>query len=104
MTNSIDQNTNASTITSLLQPTHTVLTVDLARCRNDENRDRWFPFTPEDLAYAQSVCAGCPLAKACLTAGQDNKELGVWGGRYLEKGVELPLPAERRRQRDQRVS
>lgn len=99
MTSTLNRHHGESSIIGLLQPTDTVRTIDLARCRDDQDRDRWFPFSPEDLAYAQSVCADCPLIDACLAAGISHREFGVWGGRYLEKGVAVLLPAERRRLR-----
>lgn len=32
------------------------------------------------------ICAGCPVAKMCFAVGISQKEYGVWGGVYLEKG------------------
>ena len=40
-------------------------------------------FFREDVASQQkalSICAGCPLQKACLSYALDNEEYGVWGG------------------------
>jgi len=32
------------------------------------------------------ICSGCPVAKQCFAVGISQKEWGVWGGIYLEKG------------------
>lgn len=32
------------------------------------------------------ICAECPVAKICFAVGISQKEYGVWGGVYLEKG------------------
>lgn len=34
----------------------------------------------------ESICASCPVAKICFATGISQKEYGVWGGVYLEKG------------------
>lgn len=48
----------------------------------------FFPETPEQLAVARTVCAGCPFTEHCLAealaAGTTD---GVWGGAQLERGV-----------------
>lgn len=48
----------------------------------------FFPTSPEQLAAARVVCAGCPFAEQCLAdalaAGTTD---GVWGGVLLERGV-----------------
>jgi hypothetical protein len=31
-------------------------------------------------------CLDCPVARICFANGVTNKEYGVWGGVYLEKG------------------
>ncbi len=31
-------------------------------------------------------CQDCPVMKMCFAVGISNKEYGVWGGVYLEKG------------------
>ena len=33
-----------------------------------------------------SLCSGCPVAKACFANGVSGKEWGIWGGIYLETG------------------
>lgn len=32
------------------------------------------------------ICQGCPVAKKCFAVGVSQKEWGVWGGIYLERG------------------
>lgn len=32
------------------------------------------------------LCSECPLARTCFAVGISQKEYGVWGGIYLEKG------------------
>jgi hypothetical protein len=34
----------------------------------------------------EKVCASCPVARTCFAVGISQKETGVWGGIYLEKG------------------
>lgn len=33
-----------------------------------------------------AVCAACPVVRQCFAIGITNKEWGVWGGVFLEKG------------------
>ncbi len=32
------------------------------------------------------ICAECPVARICFAVGVSQKEYGVWGGVFLEKG------------------
>jgi hypothetical protein len=34
----------------------------------------------------EKICSECPVAKICFATGISQKEYGVWGGVYLEKG------------------
>lgn len=34
----------------------------------------------------ESICNECPVMKTCFAVGISQKEYGVWGGIYLEKG------------------
>lgn len=34
----------------------------------------------------EKICSECPVAKTCFAVGISQKEYGVWGGVYLEKG------------------
>lgn len=55
----------------------------------------FFPETPEQLAAAQAVCAGCPFTEQCLAqALAVGTTDGVWGGVLLERGA---FVAEKRR-------
>ena len=50
----------------------------------------FFPSTPEQLATAQAVCAGCPLTEQCLAGALAlGTTDGVWGGVLLERGAEV---------------
>lgn len=65
---------------------------------DDVNPEAWFQYlprtahtalvprnpTPRMLArYAETLCAGCPIAAACLTWSVDNEEaVGVYGGMW----------------------
>ena len=33
-----------------------------------------------------SLCSSCPVARECFAVGVSQKEWGVWGGIYLERG------------------
>ena len=52
----------------------------------------FFPDSPEQLALARAVCAGCPFRSDCLAeavaAGTTD---GVWGGVLLERGVVIEV-------------
>lgn len=55
----------------------------------------FFPETPEQLAAAQAVCAGCPFAEQCLAeALAVGTTDGVWGGVLLDRGA---VVAQKRR-------
>jgi hypothetical protein len=44
-------------------------------------------FDNESLRPAiEKICSGCPVASTCFAVGISQKEYGVWGGIYLEKG------------------
>ncbi len=49
--------------------------------------DMFFPATPQQLAVAQTACAGCPLIAECLAGAlRAGTTDGVWGGVLLERG------------------
>lgn len=62
--------------------------------RNDAACDEWevnqfFDKYEEDLELRPQIdeyCNDCPVMRQCFAAGVGNKEYGVWGGVYLEKG------------------
>lgn len=48
----------------------------------------FFSEDPRDVVMAKSICAGCPLAAACLAGALARAEpAGVWGGEELHHGV-----------------
>lgn len=50
--------------------------------------DVWFAQTPAEVELAKSLCRGCPVRAACLSAALERAEpWGVWGGQLLERGV-----------------
>jgi WhiB family redox-sensing transcriptional regulator len=52
----------------------------------------FFPDSPEQLAVARSVCAGCPFRADCLAvAVATGTTDGVWGGVLLERGVVIEV-------------
>lgn len=47
----------------------------------------WFAEGPEELEYAKSLCATCPLRTMCLEGALERAEpWGVWGGEIFEQG------------------
>lgn len=47
----------------------------------------WFAEGPEELEYAKSLCATCPLRTMCLEGALECAEpWGVWGGEIFEQG------------------
>jgi hypothetical protein len=32
------------------------------------------------------ICSGCPVARQCFAVGISQKETGVWGGIYIDRG------------------
>lgn len=69
---------------------------DLASCRGlgyikgGRNRELFsFEEYQENQSYRNvidTLCSHCPIQAACLMAGRENKETGIWGGIYLEDG------------------
>jgi WhiB family redox-sensing transcriptional regulator len=52
----------------------------------------------DDIARAKAVCAGCPVADACLEGAIDRREpWGVWGGQLFANGRILPFKRKRGR-------
>ena len=48
----------------------------------------FFPDSPEQLAAARAVCAGCPFVRDCLAEALAlGTTDGVWGGVLLERGA-----------------
>ncbi|MBB0245299.1 WhiB family transcriptional regulator [Streptomyces alkaliphilus] len=60
----------------------------------------FFAESPEDVEYAKSLCAGCPLKEACLAGAKERREpWGVWGGELFVQGVVVPRKRPRGRPR-----
>jgi WhiB family redox-sensing transcriptional regulator len=49
-----------------------------AACRG-QGTSAWFPSRGESVEVGKEVCAGCPVAAECLTAGMGERH-GIWGG------------------------
>jgi hypothetical protein len=47
-----------------------------------------------------TLCSSCPVARRCFAVGVSQKEWGVWGGIYLEKG-EISREFNSHRSKDQ---
>lgn len=46
-----------------------------------EDPERFFSAEPVDVAFALSICAGCPVREPCLRLALVEPEVfGVWGG------------------------
>ncbi len=61
---------------------------DDAACQ-DWDVNIFFDKYEEDVELRPAVdeyCRDCPVMKMCFAVGVSNKEYGVWGGVYLEKG------------------
>lgn len=60
------------------------LLLDLAdqrrRTRCADDPDLWVSENPAERAHAAVLCGGCELKSACLAAGREGKEFGVYGG------------------------
>ncbi|WP_369056330.1 WhiB family transcriptional regulator [Kineococcus terrestris] len=65
----------------------------------------WFAEKPEDVELAKELCAGCPLAAACLAGALERAEpWGVWGGQLVLAGVVVPRKRPRGRPRKHPVA
>ena len=52
------------------------------------NPDLFFAESPQDVARAKELCAGCPVRAQCLAGALDRGEpWGVWGGELLLRGA-----------------
>lgn len=55
----------------------------------DFDTNLFFDKYEEDVELRPAIddfCSTCPVARMCFAVGVTNKEYGVWGGVYLEKG------------------
>lgn len=61
---------------------------DEAAC-NGYDTNLFFDKYEEEIALRPAIeklCSECPLMKTCFAVGISQKEWGVWGGIYLERG------------------
>ena len=59
-----------------------------AACR-DFDVNLFFDTYEEDIALRPAidkVCSECPVMKTCFAVGISQKETGVWGGIYMDRG------------------
>lgn len=71
-----------------------------ARCRDGTGSMTALFFSDEipDIVDAKRICAGCPLADACLDGALERREpWGVWGGELLLNGRILAQKRKRGR-------
>jgi len=75
--------------------TMTQLTMTQTPCMTVSDADVFFPETADQLAVAQSLCAGCSVAATCLEQAMAlGVSDGVWGGTLFERG--RPITEKRR--------
>jgi WhiB family redox-sensing transcriptional regulator len=72
---------------------------DLLPCRRYDP-ELFFAERPEDVEYAKSLCADCPVRAQCLAGAIERAEpWGVWGGEVFVRGVVVPRKRPRGRPR-----
>lgn len=60
----------------------------------------FFAERPEDVEYAKTLCADCPVRAQCLAGAIEREEpWGVWGGEVFVRGVVVPRKRPRGRPR-----
>ncbi len=60
----------------------------------------FFAESPQDVEYAKSLCADCPIRAACLAGALERREpWGVWGGQLFIQGVVVARKRPRGRPR-----
>jgi WhiB family redox-sensing transcriptional regulator len=65
----------------------------------------FFAESPEDVEYAKSLCANCPVRMSCLAGALERAEpWGVWGGELFVQGVVLPRKRPRGRPRKSEIA
>lgn len=81
------------------------LVESVSRCEDDlpcrsYDPELFFAERPEDVEYAKSLCAACPVRAACLAGAVERQEpWGVWGGEVFVRGVVVPRKRPRGRPR-----
>jgi len=67
-------------------------------CRKEP--ELFFAESPQDVELAKSLCAECPIRRACLAGALERREpWGVWGGELFIRGVVVPRKRPRGRPR-----
>ena len=67
--------------------------------------DLFFAESPQDVARAKELCAGCPVRAACLAEALERGEpWGVWGGELLLRGAIVPTKRARGRPRKSQIA
>ena len=73
-------------------------------CRT-QDPELFFAESPEDVEYAKSLCADCPVRLDCLTGALERAEpWGVWGGEWFVQGVVVARKRPRGRPRKSEVA
>jgi WhiB family redox-sensing transcriptional regulator len=69
----------------------------------DADPELFFAESPAAVEEAKSVCRGCPVRMACLSAALDRAEpWGVWGGELVVTGSVVERKRPRGRPRKQK--
>lgn len=66
----------------------------LANCQNMKINDFFDKYEAKNKNWARQIdeiCVHCPVTKECFLTGIENKETGVWGGFYLDRGEVDPI-------------
>jgi WhiB family redox-sensing transcriptional regulator len=72
-------------------------------CRYDP--ELFFAESPQDVEYAKSLCATCPVRIVCLAGAIERAEpWGVWGGELFLRGEIVPRKRPRGRPRKEAVA
>jgi WhiB family redox-sensing transcriptional regulator len=73
-------------------------------CRTNDP-ELFFAESPADVEYAKTLCATCPVQRACLAGALERREpWGVWGGEWFVQGVVVPRKRPRGRPRKSEVA
>lgn len=73
-------------------------------CRANDP-ELFFADSPDDVEFAKSLCAACPVRSACLAGALERREpWGVWGGEWFVQGAVVPRKRPRGRPRKSEVA
>lgn len=77
---------------------------DRLPCRTNDP-ELFFAESPADVEYAKTLCATCPVQRACLAGALERREpWGVWGGEWFVQGAVVPRKRPRGRPRKSEVA